>query len=147
MPAEATYCERKQKLIAVILAALKRFFALGASSARLHLDSKKLPVCSLGRAARTGLPGARGIDVANQLPFFGLRLHALVDDAGRLADIRLRPANVHDVKVAPELLAPLRYKVVTTDKGYQSAALRILPAAHGFASQTPTMNTAWVYLV
>lgn len=124
VPAEATYCERKRKLIAVILAVLKQFFTSGSGAARLHLDSKKLPVCSLGRAGRTQLPGARGIDIANQLPFFGLRLHALVDDSGRLADVRLRPANIHDVKVAPELLTPLRYKVVTADKGYVSAALR-----------------------
>ena len=116
VPAEATYCERKQKLIAVILAVLKQFFTSGSSSARLHIDSKKLPVCLLGRARRTQLPGARGIDVANQLPFFGLRLHALVDNSGQLADARLRPANVHDVKVAPELLNRLRYKVVTADK-------------------------------
>jgi hypothetical protein len=124
VPAEATFCERKQKLTAVILAALKQFFASGLSSVRLHLDSKKLPICSLGRAKRTQLPGARGIDIANQLPFFGLRLHTLVDDSGRLADVRLRPANVHDVKVAPELLKTLRYKVVTADKGYVSAPLR-----------------------
>lgn len=124
VPTEATFCERKQKLIAIILAALKQFFASGLRSARLHLDSKKLPVCSLGRASRTKLPGARGMDIANQLPFFGLRLHTLVDDSGRLADVRLRPANIHDVKVAPELLTHLRYKVVTADKGYVSATLR-----------------------
>ncbi len=124
VPAQAIFCERKQKLIAVILAALKEFFASGSGAARLHLDSKKLPVCSLGRVGRTQLPGARGMDIANQLPFFGLRLHTLVDDSGRLADVRLRPANIHDVKVAPELLRILRYKVVTADKGYVSATLR-----------------------
>ena len=122
--AEATFCERKQKLIAVMLTVLKQFFASGSGAARLHIDSKKLPVCSLGRARRTKLPGARGVDIANQLPFFGLRLHALVNDSGRLADVRLRPANIHDVKVAPELLTHLRYKVVTADKGYLSATLR-----------------------
>ena len=124
VPAEATFCERKQKLSAVILAGLKQFFVSGLSATRLHIDSKKLSVCSLGRAGRSQLPGARGIDIANQLPFFGLRLHALVDDSGRLADVRLRPANTHDVKVAPDLLTHLRYKVVTADKGYVSAKLR-----------------------
>lgn len=124
VPAEATYCERKQQLIPVILAALKQFFALGRASARLHLDSKKVPVCSLGRARRTKLPGARGLDVANQQPFFGMRLHTLVDDHGHLADARLRPANLHDVGVAPNLLSRLRYKVVTGDKGYVGAKLR-----------------------
>ena len=115
VPAEATFCERKQKLAAVILAVLKQFFASGLGAARLHLDSKKLPVCSLGRSKRTKLPGARGVDIANQLPFFGLRLHTLVDDSGRLADVKLRPANIHDVKVAPELLTHLRSKVVTAN--------------------------------
>lgn len=124
IPVEATFCERKRKLTDVILAALTQFFASELGAPRLHLDSKKLPVCSLGRARRTRLPGARGIDIANQLPFFGLRLHALVNDLGQLADVRLRPANIHDVKVAPDLLAHLRYKVVSADKGYLSATLR-----------------------
>lgn len=39
------------------------------------------------------------MDVANQQPFFGLRLHALVDDTGQLADAKLQPANVHDAKL------------------------------------------------
>jgi hypothetical protein len=111
VPAEATFCERKQKLIAVILAVLKQVFASGSAAARLHIGLKELLVCSLGRAGRT----ARGIDIANQLPFFSLRLHALVDDSGRLADVRLWPANLHDVNGAPELLTHLRYKVVTAN--------------------------------
>ena len=115
VPAEVTFCERKQKLIAVILKVLKQFFASGSDAARFHLDSKKLVVGSLGRTRRTQFPGAKGIDIANQLPFFGLRLHALVDDSGRRAEVRLRPANLHDVNVAPELLTHLRYKVVTAN--------------------------------
>lgn len=48
----------------------------------------------------------------------------MVDDENRLCQVLLRPANEHDVSVAPRLHEHLSYKIVTADKGYLSQHLK-----------------------
>lgn len=123
VPAPTTFCERKAVLLGQIILVVKRLCADGQAT-KQHLDSKKLEVIDPIRAKRTALPGAYGHDHIHDTLFYGFRLHTLVDDAGQLKRLLLRPANEHDVKVAPRLLSELSYTIVTGDKGYFSRTLK-----------------------
>ncbi|HEU4743361.1 MAG TPA: transposase [Meiothermus sp.] len=95
------------------------------------MDSKKLPTAALARAKRVRLPGRIGRDHANRTHFYGLRLHAQVDDRGYLRRVLLRPAQEHDVAVAVRLLRGLKYGVVPGDRGYLSRGLKAEVARQG----------------
>ncbi len=92
---------------------------------RQHLDSKKLGGVDVTRANRTSLAGRYGRNHIHKTTFYGFRLHARVDDIGRLCEVLLRGANEHDVKVAPRSLDTLSYTIVTADKGYLSRDLNL----------------------
>ena len=131
VPAPSTFCERKAQLLGQVVLAVKALAGLLNPPLRLRMDSKKLPTAALARAGRVGLPGSIGRDHANRTYFYGLRLHAQVDDRGYLRRVLLRPAHEHDVRVAARLLQGLRYVVVTADKGYLSRGLRAEVARQG----------------
>jgi hypothetical protein len=121
VPAPSTFSERKAALLAQLVLAVKQLCS-GVQATRQHLDSKKLEVVDFAR--RTGLAGAYGRDHIHNTPFYGFRLHARVTDTGKLCQLLLRPANEHDVSVAPRLLSDLSYTIVTGDKGYISKDLK-----------------------
>ena len=123
VPAPSTFAERKAGLVMQIIAAVKQLCS-AQHAVKQHLDSKKLEVIDFARANRTQLAGAYGYDHIHKRIFYGFRLHARADDGGQLCRIILRPANEHDVGVAPRLLEDLNYTVVTADKGYISQALK-----------------------
>lgn len=124
VPAPSTFCERKAQLLGQMVLAVKALAALLNPPLRLRMDSKKLPTAALARAKRVRLPGRIGRDHANRTHFYGLRLHAQVDDRGYLRRVLLRPAQEHDVTVAVRLLRGLKYGVVPGDKGYLSRGLK-----------------------
>jgi len=70
-------------------------------------------------------------EAAHRTYFYGLRLHARVDDQGFLRRVLLYPAHKHDVVVAARLLQGLSDVVVTGDKGYLSQALKAQAAWQG----------------
>lgn len=78
-----------------------------------------------------------GWDPINECYFYGLRLHASVDDSGWLRRVVLRKANQQDVKVAPVLLDGLSYTLVTGDKGYISQELKLFLAPNAIDLVTP----------
>ena len=123
VPASSTFSERKAALLAQVVLAVKQLCS-GVQATRQHLDSKKLEVVDFARARRTGLTGAYGRDHIHNTTFYGFRLHARVTDTGKLCQLLLRPANEHDVSVAPRLLSDLSYTIVTGDKGYISKGLK-----------------------
>jgi len=131
VPAPSTFCERKAQLLGQMILAVKALAGLYNPTPCLRMDSKKLPTAALARAKRVRLPGRIGWDHANRAYFYGLRLHALVDDQGFLRRVLLCPAHEHDVVVAPRLLRGLSYVVVTGDKGYLSQALKARAARQG----------------
>jgi len=131
VPAPATFCERKAQLLGQVILAVKALAGLYNPAPCLRMDSKKLPTAALARAKRVRLPGRIGRDYANRTYFYGLRLHALVDDQGFLRRVLLYPAHKHDVVVAARLLQGLSYVVVTGDKGYLSRALKAQVAWQG----------------
>jgi hypothetical protein len=85
---------------------------------------KKLEEVGFARVRGTKLAGAYGRDHIHNSTFYGFRLHARVDDTGQLCRVLLRPANEHDVMVAPRLLDDLSYTIITGDKGYLSQNLK-----------------------
>lgn len=131
VPAPSTFCERKAQLLRQVILAIKALTGLLNPAPCLHMDSKKLPTAALARAKRVRLPGSIGRDHANRTYFYGLRLHALVDEQGFLQRVLLAPAHAHDVVVAVRLLEGLRYRVVTGDRGYLSRALKAQVARQG----------------
>jgi hypothetical protein len=123
VPAPSTFSERKALLLGHIILAVKQFCSR-TQATRQHLDSKKLEVVAFARARGTKLAGAYGRDPIHNTTFYGFRLHARVTDAGQICGLLLRPANEHDVKVAPRLLENLTYTIITADKGYISRDLK-----------------------
>jgi hypothetical protein len=137
-PSAATFCERKQPLLGQIILAVKQLCAQQQRQAvKQHLDSKKLAVIDFARANRTKLAGAYGYDHIHKSTFFGFRLHARVDEQGKFCAVLLRPANEHDVRVAPRLLEHLSYRIVTADKGYISRDLKRALDKHAVHLVTP----------
>ncbi len=123
VPAPSTFAERKTALVRQIILAVKVLCSVNCV-VRRHLDSKKLEVIDFARANRTKLAGSYGYDHIHKRIFYGFRLHALADDEGLLHRVLLRPANEHDISVAPHLLSELDYAIITADKGYISKDLK-----------------------
>jgi len=118
-PSASTFSERKAELLSQIILAVKHLCA-SQSSTRQHMDSKKLEIIDFARANRTKLAGSYGYDHIHKRAFFGLRLHARVNDEGAFCRLLLRPANEHDLNVAGRLVKDLNYTILTGDKGYLS---------------------------
>ena len=136
VPSPATFCERKAGLMGQLVLAVKRLCS-GVRATRQHLDSKKLAVVDIARAHQTKLAGCYGYDHIHKTTFYGFRLHACVDDTGKVCRVLLRTANEHDVKVAPRLLGDLSYTIVTADKGYLSKDLKAELAQNAVDLVTP----------
>jgi hypothetical protein len=140
VPTPSTFSERKTQLLGQIILAVKRLCS-GVQATRQHLDSKKFEVVDFARARGTKLAGAYGRDHIHNSTFYGFRLHARVDDSGQLCRVLLRPANEHDVKVAPRLLDDLSYSIITADKGYISKDLKADLAINAVDLVTPRKAT------
>ena len=52
------------------------------------------------------------------------KLHSVVDIQGRPVRLVVTPGNVHDITVAPELVADMPEAIAVADKAYDSAAFR-----------------------
>lgn len=138
-PSPATFSERKVGLVMQIILAVKALCST-KQAIKQHLDSKKIEVIDFARAHRTKLAGNYGYDPIHKRSFYGFRLHALADDERHLCRILLRPANEHDLSVAPRLLKKLNYRVITADKGYISQALKSDLDKHAVHLVTPRKN-------
>jgi hypothetical protein len=123
VPSASSFSERKALLIMQIILAVKALCSK-QSAVKQHMDSKKLEIIDFARANRTKLAGSYGYDAIHKRTFFGLRLHARVDDEGNFCKLLIRLANQHDVKVAERLVEDLNYTILTGDKGYISHDLK-----------------------
>lgn len=136
VPAPSTFAERKAALVTQIILAVKQLCS-AQNATKQHLDSKKLEVIDFARANRTRLAGDYGYDHVHKRFFYGFRLHARTDAQRRLCAVLIRPANEHDVRVAPRLLEQLNYTIVTADKGYISQDLKAALDKHAVHLVTP----------
>ena len=103
VPSASSFSERKALLMGQIILAVKRLCSQ-QNAVKQHMDSKKLEIIDFARANRTKLAGSYGYDAIHKRTFFGLRLHARVNDEGNFCKLLLRRANQHDVRVAEDLV-------------------------------------------
>jgi hypothetical protein len=71
------------------------------------IDSFPVPTCNFARAyrcRRLAEESAFGYDEMNKQTFYGLRAHLRVCWPGVIVEVDLAPANVHDLRLAEELL-------------------------------------------
>ena len=71
------------------------------------IDSFPVPVCRFARAyrcRRLAEESAFGHDEMNKQTFYGFRAHLRVCWPGVIVEVELAPANVHDLRLAQELL-------------------------------------------
>jgi hypothetical protein len=71
------------------------------------IDSFPLPTCRFARAyrcRRLAEESAFGYDEMNKQTFYGLRAHLRVCWPGVIVEVELAPANVHDLRLAEEML-------------------------------------------
>jgi len=90
------------------------------------LDSAPVPICTYARSNRCQtVRGAEfcGHIFSKKAKFFGFRLHATVTPDQLIDEWLLAPASVHDVRLAPELLAQEAQITVIGDAAYTSAPL------------------------
>jgi len=104
------------------------------------LDSFPIPVCRFARASGCRLfkgVAAYGKELGNQT-FYGFRLHLKINSIGMIQGFELATANVHDIKMLPELTARDR-GLLLADRAYLSEPLRAeLLAKQGLELSVPT---------
>ena len=89
------------------------------------IDSFPIPVCRFARARFSRLfkdVAAYGKEIGNQT-FYGFRLHAKINSLGMIQAFELAPANVHDIKMLPELTRD-DSGMLLADKAYLSEPLK-----------------------
>jgi hypothetical protein len=122
MPKYARFVDHCLRLLPALIWLL---WQLLSSKAPLRLmDSTKLPVCRDHRAKRNKVAK----DIAGwgknwQGWWFGLKLHASVDPSGRLCQLALTSADVHDVQAMPYILN-IHTKVAVGDSTYGASKMR-----------------------
>jgi hypothetical protein len=89
------------------------------------IDSFPMPVCRFARARSSRLfrgVAAYGKEMGNQT-FYGFRLHAKINSLGMIQDFELAPANVHDIKILPEMIRNDN-GMLLADRAYLSEPLK-----------------------
>jgi hypothetical protein len=89
------------------------------------IDSFPVPVCRFARARFSKLfrgVAAYGKELGNQT-FYGFRLHVKINSLGMIQAFDLAPANVHDIRMLPELTEE-DSGILLADRAYLSALLR-----------------------
>lgn len=104
------------------------------------LDSFPMPVCRFARARFCKLFkgfAAYGKELGNQT-FYGFRLHLKINSVGMIQGFDLAAANVHDIKMLPELTGG-DSGLLLADRAYLSEPLRAeLLARQGLELSIPT---------
>ena len=104
---------------------LFEYIAEGFKDIILVLDSFPMPVCRFARARFCKLfkgLATYGKELGNQT-FYGFRLHLKINSVGMIQGFDLAAANVHDIKMLPELTASDR-GLLLGDRAYLSEPLR-----------------------
>jgi hypothetical protein len=122
LPTYAQFDNHCLRLLPVMIWLLQRLLS---SKAPLRLmDSTKLPVCRDHRAKRNKVAkDISGWGKNWQGFWFGLKLHASVDPWGRLCQIALTAADVHDAQAMPYILN-IHTKVAVGDSTYGASKMR-----------------------
>jgi hypothetical protein len=104
------------------------------------IDSFPVPTCRFGRAYRCRIlaeQSAFGHDEMTKQSFYGLRAHLRVCWPGVIVDMDLAPANVHDLRLAEELLQQAPEGWVLGDRNYWSPELQERLGEEGLSLLAP----------
>lgn len=105
------------------------------------IDSFPMPTCRFARAYRCRILAAEsafGYDEITKQTFYGLRAHLRVCWPGVIVEMDLAPANVHDVRLAEELLQEAQGEGwVLGDRNYWSPELEERLGEEGLCLLTP----------
>jgi hypothetical protein len=104
------------------------------------IDSFPVPTCHFARAYRCRIlaeESAFGYDEMNKQTFYGLRAHLRVCWPGVIVEMDLAPANVHDLRLAEELLQEAQEGWVLGDRNYWSPELTKRLADEGLSLLAP----------
>lgn len=104
------------------------------------IDSFPIPACRFARARFSKLfrgIAAYGKELGNQT-FYGFRLHVKINSLGMIQAFELAPANVHDIRMLPELTEG-DSGMLLADRAYLSQPLKTeLLAKQGLELSIPT---------
>lgn len=103
------------------------------------IDSMPLEVCKLARASRSTIckeqaetAPNKGFCAAQNLHFYGYKLHAVCTLSGVFSSIDLSAASVHDIHFLKDIQTQMSHCTLIGDKGYLSAdyQLNLFETAH-----------------
>jgi len=104
------------------------------------IDSLPIPACRFARARFSKLfrgIAAYGKELGNQT-FYGFRLHVKINSLGMIQAFELAPANVHDIRMLPELTEG-DSGILLADRAYLSQPLKTqLLTKQGLELSVPT---------
>jgi len=149
MPKYARFVDHCHRLLPTLIWLL---WQLLSRTAPIRLmDSTKLPVCHNHRAKRNKVAK----DIAGwgknwQGFWFGLKLHTSIDPRGRLCQLALTAADVHDAQVMPAILN-IHTQVAVGDSTYGASKMRgriwrdyrTLVVAPPHYTQNKKLMTSW----
>ena len=122
-----TFCRQAANLWAVKEVLWKHLLGQMCFDPEVSLiDSFPVPTCHFARAYRCRIlaeESAFGYDEMNKQTFYGLRAHLRVCWPGVIVQTDLAPANVHDLRLAEELLREAQEGWVLGDRNYWSPDL------------------------
>jgi len=116
------HCHRMTPLLVSVLTAL---LSSSSKSAPIKfMDSTMLPVCKLVRADRHKVAkGFATFGKNHQGWHFGFKLHASIDNHGRLTGFFFTEASFHDAQAIPKILDQ-NTVIAVGDSGYNAGAMR-----------------------
>jgi len=120
---------RRRRALSVFIEEIRRLWRsclISSTEPVRIIDSAPVPVCTYTRSRRCQT--VQGADYCGHAQskaarFFGFRLHATVTPDQLIDEWLLAPASIHDVRVAPDLLAEDTGITVIGDAAYTSASL------------------------
>lgn len=136
----SVYNKRKRKLFPY-LEALRQQMSQTLSNTEDYfiIDSMPLEVCKLSRSSRSTIckeqletAPNKGFCAAQNLHFYGYKLHAICTLDGVFTSVDLSAASVHDIHFLKDIKSQIKNCTLIGDKGYLSAdyQLNLFETAH-----------------
>jgi hypothetical protein len=140
IPKYSAFVDHCHRVIPQLLYILEIF--LSKKKSLRFVDSTMIPVCKLVRANTHKVAKSIAQFGKNHQGWhYGFKLHASIDDKGRLCQATITSANVHDVQVLPKLVNDYT-KIAVGDSGYTSRIMaRNLFEKHGTIVLSPPHYT------
>ena len=129
----SVYNKRKRSLFLYTEQIRKKMStALSASENYFIVDSMPLEVCKNARIRRSAIckenyetAPDKGFCAAQQLYYYGYKLHAVCTLGGVFTSVDIAPASVHDIHYLKDIRNQMKDCTILGDKGYLSAEIQL----------------------